>query len=70
MAGPGSAPKFRVENLTFGYGASFVQHDVSFDVRDQSIFAIMGGSGSGKSTLMRTMIGLPEFLQCRNDPGG
>jgi phospholipid/cholesterol/gamma-HCH transport system ATP-binding protein len=51
-------PKLRVEGLAFGYGSNIVQHDVSFDVHDKSIFAIMGGSGCGKSTLMKTMIGL------------
>lgn len=51
-------PKLRAEGLAFGYGSSIVQHDVSFEVGDKSIFAIMGGSGSGKSTLMKTMIGL------------
>ena len=53
-----AAPKFRVQGLAFGYGGKDVQHDVSFEVADRSIFAIMGGSGSGKSTLMKTMIGL------------
>jgi phospholipid/cholesterol/gamma-HCH transport system ATP-binding protein len=52
------APRFRVESLAFGYDATEVQHDVSFEVADKSIFAIMGGSGSGKSTLMKTMVGL------------
>jgi phospholipid/cholesterol/gamma-HCH transport system ATP-binding protein len=58
MATEGAKPKLRIEGLAFGYGTSIVQHDVSFDVGDKSIFAIMGGSGCGKSTLMKTMIGL------------
>jgi phospholipid/cholesterol/gamma-HCH transport system ATP-binding protein len=53
-----NSPKLRVEQLSFGYGATEVQHDVSFAVAPHSIFAIMGGSGSGKSTLLKTMIGL------------
>ena len=53
-----SLAKLRVDGLGFGYDDHIVQHDVSFSVRDKSIFAIMGGSGSGKSTLMKTMIGL------------
>jgi phospholipid/cholesterol/gamma-HCH transport system ATP-binding protein len=44
--------------LAFGYGAESVQHDVSFDVKRGSIFAIMGASGSGKSTLLKVLIGL------------
>jgi len=58
MATESAAPKLRVEGLAFGYGTSVVQRDISFDVADKSIFAIMGGSGCGKSTLMKTMIGL------------
>jgi phospholipid/cholesterol/gamma-HCH transport system ATP-binding protein len=54
----GANPKFRVEGLAFGYDGAIVQHDVSFEVNERSIFAIMGGSGCGKSTLMKTMIGL------------
>jgi len=53
-----TGPKLRVEGLAFGYGPTIVQHDVSFEVGEKSIFAIMGGSGCGKSTLMKTMIGL------------
>jgi phospholipid/cholesterol/gamma-HCH transport system ATP-binding protein len=48
----------QVQRLAFGYGDAPVQHDVSFDVRTGSIFAIMGSSGSGKSTLLKCLIGL------------
>jgi phospholipid/cholesterol/gamma-HCH transport system ATP-binding protein len=58
MTSDSSIPKLRIAGLAFGYGRNIVQHDVSFDVRAKSIFAIMGGSGCGKSTLMKTMIGL------------
>lgn len=51
-------PILEVHELAFGYGAKLVQHDVSFDVKRGSIFAIMGASGSGKSTLLKTLIGL------------
>lgn len=51
-------PILQVRGLAFGYGPIPVQHDVSFDVRRGSIFAIMGASGSGKSTLLKTLIGL------------
>jgi phospholipid/cholesterol/gamma-HCH transport system ATP-binding protein len=58
MSNGNAEPKLRATGLAFGYGGDIVQHDVSFDVRTKSIFAIMGGSGCGKSTLMKTMIGL------------
>src|SRR5712672_3196141 len=51
-------PILEVHGLAFGYGVELLQHDVSFDVKRGSIFAIMGASGSGKSTLLKTLIGL------------
>jgi phospholipid/cholesterol/gamma-HCH transport system ATP-binding protein len=47
-----------VLGLAFGYDGETLQHDVSFDVKRGSIFAIMGASGSGKSTLLKVLIGL------------
>jgi phospholipid/cholesterol/gamma-HCH transport system ATP-binding protein len=53
-----TASTLHVRGLSFGYGGEPVQHDVSFDVKRGSIFAIMGGSGCGKSTLLKSLIGL------------
>src|SRR5271166_2673414 len=47
-----------VKNLTVAFGTSVVQRELSFSVRQGSIFAIMGGSGCGKSTVLKAMIGL------------
>ena len=47
-----------VRGLTLAFGANVIQHDLSFDVRRGSIFAVMGGSGCGKSTVLKSMIGL------------
>jgi len=58
MADNPKQPKLTVQGLAFGYGEQPVQHDVSFDVRTGSIFAIMGASGCGKSTLLKALIGL------------
>ena len=51
-------PILEVLRLSYGYNGETLQHDVSFDVRRGSIFAIMGASGSGKSTLLKVLIGL------------
>ena len=48
----------QVLGLAYGYTGEPLQHDVSFDVKRGSIFAIMGASGSGKSTLLNVLIGL------------
>ena len=58
MSQTGDSPILKVHGLAFGYGAERLQHDVSFDVKRGSIFAIMGASGSGKSTLLKVLIGL------------
>ena len=47
-----------VENLNSHYGDRQVLHDISFDVRQGEIMAVMGHSGSGKTTLFRHLLGL------------
>ena len=56
--GPAAAPLLSVRGMTLAFGPKVIQHDLSFDVRRGSIFAVMGGSGCGKSTVLRAMIGL------------
>jgi len=47
-----------VRDLTMAYGSFVVQRDLTFTIRREDIFIIMGDSGCGKSTLLRHMIGL------------
>src|SRR3984957_18208945 len=47
-----------VRGITLAFGPKVIQHDLSFDVRRGSIFAVMGGSGCGKSTVLKSMVGL------------
>ncbi len=47
-----------LRDVTLAFGPKVIQHDLSFDVRRGSIFAVMGGSGCGKSTVLKSMIGL------------
>ncbi len=47
-----------VKNLTMAYGDFKLQEKLTFNVREGSIFAIMGESGCGKSTLLRILTGL------------
>ncbi len=51
-------PALEVRNLTIGYGDRIILRDLNFTVRQQEIFAVMGGSGCGKSTLLKHIIGL------------
>ena len=59
MARHGSGEeRLEVRNLTVAFGPRVIQRDLSFSVRQGSIFAIMGGSGCGKSTILKAMVGL------------
>ncbi|AOE50649.1 ABC transporter ATP-binding protein [Kangiella sediminilitoris] len=55
-----SEPVIRAKDLTLAYGDFIVQSGLTFDVKEQDIFIIMGGSGCGKSTLLKSFIGLKE----------
>lgn len=49
-----------VRDLTIGYGKRVVQEHLTFDIKRNDIFFIIGGSGCGKTTLLKHMIGLIE----------
>ena len=49
----GSETRLRVESLSFYYGKTQALRNVSFDIADHRITAIIGPSGCGKSTLLR-----------------
>ncbi len=51
-------PIIKVRHLVAGYGEDIILDDLSFDVLEGEIFAILGPSGCGKSTLLRHMVGL------------
>src|SRR5260370_16714774 len=46
-------PKLKVEDLTFYYGKNQALHNVSFEIPEKRITAIIGPSGCGKSPLLR-----------------
>jgi len=47
-----------VENLTVHHGAIQALTNVSFDVKEGELTAVIGSNGAGKSTLLRTLSGL------------
>ena len=48
----------RFEQVNSFYGKSHILNDVSLDVREGEIVALLGRNGAGKSTLLKTLSGL------------
>ena len=48
----------QVQTVAVGYGERIVLRNVSFEIRDGEIVALLGGSGCGKSTMLKAVIGL------------
>lgn len=49
--------------LQIGYGKRAVQQNVTFDLFDGELVALLGRNGCGKSTLLRTLAGLQRPLK-------
>lgn len=43
-------------NIVTSYGENLIHDSISCTIRENEIYALLGGSGSGKSTLLREMI--------------
>src|SRR5262249_51322304 len=54
----GSSRLLAVESIHTFYGKSHILNDVSFDVREREIVALLGRNGAGKSTLLKSLIGI------------
>ncbi len=56
-------PKVTVSGLNFYYGPRQALHDVSLNVAENQITALIGPSGCGKSTFLRTLNRLHETVR-------
>ena len=50
--------KLVIENISAGYGAVQVLHDVTLHVNPGETVVLLGTNGNGKSTLLKTVMGL------------
>jgi ABC-type branched-subunit amino acid transport system ATPase component len=48
----------QLDRVNTFYGKSHILNDVSFDVREREIVALLGRNGAGKSTLLKTLVGI------------
>jgi phosphate transport system ATP-binding protein len=54
--------KFEVRNLNFWYGATQALHDISLEIAERSVLALIGPSGCGKSTFLRTLNRMNDLI--------
>jgi len=56
-------PKIRIENVNLHYGTFQALKDVSFDISERRITAVIGPSGCGKSTLLRCLNRMNDLVK-------
>lgn len=55
-------PKIRTKHLSFHYGKNCAVENVTIDIREHQITAIIGPSGCGKSTFLRTLNRMNDII--------
>ncbi len=54
----GEAARVSIDRLEVRYGRTTAVHDVSIDLAEGQVIALMGRNGAGKSTLLSSMVGI------------
>ena len=55
-------PDIVVKNVNLSYGDNHVLHDISMDMEDRRVTALIGPSGCGKSTLLRCLNRMNDLI--------
>jgi phosphate transport system ATP-binding protein len=55
--------RFQIRNLSFWYGTKQALFDVSLDVQECSVMALIGPSGCGKSTFLRSLNRMNDLIE-------
>src|SRR5262245_33106190 len=58
----GDTVKIKVNRANFFYGTHQALHDISMDVRDRFVTALIGPSGCGKSTFLRSLNRMNDLI--------
>ena len=58
----GDALKIKVSRANFFYGTHQALHEVSMDIRDRFVTALIGPSGCGKSTFLRSLNRMNDLI--------
>jgi phosphate transport system ATP-binding protein len=62
-AAPKGPAKMRSQHLDFFYGSFRALVDITLEIPERQILAIIGPSGCGKSTFLRTLNRMQDFIQ-------
>ena len=54
--------KFKIENLNLHYGEKQALFDISMNIPEKEVTALIGPSGCGKSTLLRTLNRMNDLI--------
>jgi phosphate transport system ATP-binding protein len=62
-ASPPQPPKIETRQMSFFYGTKQALHDISLQIQDRAVTALIGPSGCGKSTYLRSLNRMNDIIE-------